>query len=116
MDSHPTHLRKCPSPFLWSLDEGWHKPRALAGYVGPRGAQAWPWEQRRLGPVPRLPPGERAFPDTVRCEMPELSGVGVAPDGAGGGRKPEEVFGGGPGPGGTPAPPWPLFLSSRDRM
>ena len=48
--------------------------------------------------------------------MLELSGVGVATDGAGGGRKPEEVFGGDLGPGGVPAPLWPLFLSSRGRM
>ena len=116
MDPHSTHLRKCPSPFLWPLGEGWLEAHAPAGYVGPRGAQAWSWEQRRLGPVPRLPPGERAFPGTVRCEMSELSAVGVATGGARGGRKLEEVFAGGLGPGGVPAPLWPLFLSSRGRM
>ena len=36
--------------------------------------------------------------------MLELSGVGVATDGAGGDRKPEEVFGGDLRPGGSPCP------------
>ena len=62
MEPHPTHLRKCPSPFLWSLGEGWHETCASAYSVSPRGAQAWPWEQRRLGPILRLPQGEGAFP------------------------------------------------------